>query len=87
LKNNSLCLSRLKCDEQIPFICDSKFIEKIDDVELKYSLFELVTVISEKYTIANDNSESGNQRFAELIAEFAPLALNLLGNLLGTNRM
>jgi len=50
-------------------------------------LFELVTVISEKYTIANDNSESGNQRFAELIAEFAPLALNLLGNLLGTNRM
>ena len=26
LKNGSLCLSRLNCNEQMPFICDSKFI-------------------------------------------------------------
>lgn len=29
LKNNSLCLSRLICEEEIPFICHSKFIGKI----------------------------------------------------------
>jgi hypothetical protein len=28
LKNNSLCLSRMKCDEEMPFICDSKFVDK-----------------------------------------------------------
>lgn len=28
LKNNSLCLSRLLCQEEIPFICQSKFIEE-----------------------------------------------------------
>jgi len=24
-KNGSLCLSRLKCNEEMPFICDSNF--------------------------------------------------------------
>ncbi len=28
-KNGSLCLSRLQCDAEIPFICDSKFIKEM----------------------------------------------------------
>ena len=79
LKNNSLCLSRLKCDEEMPFICDSKFVE---DIQLNWSLFKLVTAISERYTSENDGS--GNQRFIEMLAQLAPVALNLLGNLFGT---
>jgi len=30
--NGSLCLSRLKCTEEIPFICDSKFIKEIENI-------------------------------------------------------
>jgi hypothetical protein len=26
-KNGSLCLSRLKCNEEMPFICDSNFVK------------------------------------------------------------
>lgn len=87
LKNNSLCLNRLKCDEEIPFICDSKCVKEIEDIELNYSLIELVAAISERYTTENDDSESGNKRFVEMLAELAPVALNLLGNLFGGNRM
>ncbi len=68
----------------MPFICDSKFIQKIK----KYIYYlKLVTAISEKNTIENENFESSNQRFIQLLTELAPVALNLLGNLFGTNRM
>jgi hypothetical protein len=29
LKNGSLCLSRLQCYAEMPFICDSKFIKEM----------------------------------------------------------
>lgn len=42
--------------------------------------------ISERYTINNDKSDSSNHRFIQMLAEFAPLALNILGNLFNQNR-
>jgi hypothetical protein len=58
----------------------------MEDIQLNCSLFKLVTAISERYSTENDGSGSGNQRFIEMLAQLAPVALNLLGNLFG-NRM
>jgi hypothetical protein len=46
-----------------------------------------VAAMSEKNTIDNENSVSSNQRFIEALTAFAPVALDILGNLLGVTSM
>ncbi|CAF1333856.1 unnamed protein product [Adineta steineri] len=63
-KNGSLCLSRLKCHEEMLFICD-------------------MTAISEKHNLS---SRFTNQRIAPIVGALAPIAIDLVGNLLSGNK-
>ena len=44
----------------------------------------LVPAVSEKSTTDNQNSGSSDQRFIEILTALAPVALDFLGNLLGS---
>lgn len=43
----------------------------------------LVTAISERYSTDDDQSETSDHRFLQLLAQLAPMAMNLLGGLFG----
>lgn len=43
----------------------------------------LVTAISERYSTDDDQSETSDHRFLQLLAQLAPIAMNLLGGLFG----
>ncbi|CAF3736293.1 unnamed protein product [Rotaria sp. Silwood1] len=67
LKNGTLCLSRLECNENLLFICDR-------------------AAVSENYTIENETSIFSNRAIGAIIGGVAPLAFDLLGNLLNGNK-
>ncbi|CAF4248928.1 unnamed protein product [Rotaria sp. Silwood2] len=67
LKNGTLCLTRLECNENMLFICD-------------------MAAMSVNYTINNETSTFSNRAIGAIIGGVAPLAIDLLGNLLTGNK-
>lgn len=46
-------------------------------------MWTLVNAISERYSSDDDQSDPSNHRFLQLLAQLAPMAMNLLGGLFG----
>jgi hypothetical protein len=57
----------------------------IDETSFEYCYFDLVPAYSEKVLSERMESNKSQKRIAGLIGAVAPLAIDLVGNLLGSN--